>query len=103
MGQHDTSSLGGIIYTPRLLGELPVEGLNVLRQSGNYHGTEDANADAMNQLAARILRAEPNSDEQAEMLDHLISFAGRSRLAALRSRRVESWRSNAYLTISSAL
>jgi hypothetical protein len=69
MGQHDTSSLGGIIYNPRLLGKLPVEGPNVLRQSGNYQGTEDADADAMKQLAVRILRAEPNSAEQAELLD----------------------------------
>jgi hypothetical protein len=53
MGHHDTSSLGGIINNPRLLGELPIEGPNVLRQSGNYQGTEDAEADAMKQLAAR--------------------------------------------------
>jgi hypothetical protein len=69
MGQHDTSSLGGIVHNSRLRKELPIEGLKVFKQSGDYQGTEDADADAMTQFAACILRAEPNSAEQAELLD----------------------------------
>jgi hypothetical protein len=58
MGQHDTSSLGGIAYNSRLRKELSIEGLNALRRSGDYQGTEDADADAMTQLLARILATE---------------------------------------------
>jgi len=68
MGQHDTSSLGGIANCPRLRGEMPVEGRNVLRQSGDYRGREDADADAMIKLAARIW-TEPNSAKRAELFD----------------------------------
>jgi hypothetical protein len=68
MGQHDTSSLGGIAYNSRLRKELPIEGLNVLRQSGDYQGTEDADAGAMILLGASILKTE-NSAKRAKLLD----------------------------------
>jgi hypothetical protein len=68
LGQHDTSSLGGIAYNFRLPSELAVEGRNVLGQSGNYRGTEDVDADAMTRFGMQILAAKPNSAERTELL-----------------------------------